>query len=37
MLDQIATVTGRLGYAWDRTMLYVKGGWAGVKGQTSMQ
>jgi outer membrane immunogenic protein len=30
-VDQIATVTGRLGYAWDRTMLYVKGGWAGVR------
>ena len=30
-IDQIATVTGKLGYAWDRTMLYAKGGWAGVR------
>ena len=29
-IDQIATVAGRLGYAWDRTMLYGKAGWAGV-------
>ena len=33
-IDQIATATGRLGYAWDRTMLYVKGGWAGVRVNT---
>jgi len=30
-INQIATATGRLGYAWDRTMLYVEGGWAGVR------
>jgi outer membrane immunogenic protein len=30
-IDQIATATGRLGYAFDRTMLYVKAGWAGVR------
>ncbi|HEY6025093.1 MAG TPA: outer membrane beta-barrel protein [Pseudolabrys sp.] len=26
--DELATVTGRLGYAWDRFMLYGKGGFA---------
>jgi outer membrane immunogenic protein len=30
-ISQIGTVTARLGYAWDRTMLYAKGGWAGVR------
>jgi outer membrane immunogenic protein len=30
-IDQIATATGRLGYTWDRTMIYAKAGWAGVK------
>jgi outer membrane immunogenic protein len=30
-IDRIATATPRLGYAWDRTMLYFKGGWAGVR------
>jgi len=30
-IDEIATVTGRLGYAWDRWMLYGKGGWADVR------
>src|SRR5262249_10232633 len=25
------TVAARFGYAWDRTMLYAKGGWAGVR------
>jgi len=30
-IDQIGTATVRLGYAWDRTMLYGKGGCAGVK------
>ncbi len=25
----LATVTGRVGYAWDRWLVYVKGGWAG--------
>lgn len=27
-IDWLGTVTGRLGYAWDRTLLYVKGGYA---------
>ena len=30
-IDQIGTVTARVGYAWDRTMLYAKAGWAGVR------
>jgi outer membrane immunogenic protein len=30
-IDQIGTATLRLGYAWDRTMLYAKGGWATVR------
>jgi outer membrane immunogenic protein len=30
-IDQIGTVTAKFGYAWDRTMLYAKGGWAGVR------
>jgi outer membrane immunogenic protein len=30
-IDQIGTVTAKLGYAWDRTMLYAKGGWAGAR------
>jgi outer membrane immunogenic protein len=30
-IDQIGTVTGKVGYAWDRTMLYAKAGWAGVR------
>ena len=30
-LDQIATVTGKLGYTWDRWMLYAKGGFAETK------
>jgi outer membrane immunogenic protein len=30
-IDRIGTVTPRLGYTWDRTMLYFKGGWAGVR------
>jgi outer membrane immunogenic protein len=28
-LNWLATITGRFGYAWDRWMLYAKGGWAG--------
>jgi len=28
-ISQIGTVAARVGYAWDRTMLYAKGGWAG--------
>ena len=32
-VEWIATITGRVGFAWDRTLLYVKGGgaWAGDK------
>ena len=30
-ISQIGTVAARVGYAWDRTMLYAKGGWAGAK------
>ncbi len=30
-INQIATATGRLGYAWDRWMLYAKGGFADAK------
>ncbi len=26
----LATATGRVGYAWDRWLVYVKGGWAGA-------
>ncbi len=29
-LDSVATVTGRLGYAWDNWLLYGKGGYAGA-------
>jgi outer membrane immunogenic protein len=29
--DQIGTVTARVGYTWDNTMLYAKAGWAGVR------
>lgn len=28
-LDALATITGRIGYAWDHWLLYAKGGWAG--------
>jgi outer membrane immunogenic protein len=27
-LDEIATVVGKLGFAWDAALLYAKGGWA---------
>ena len=30
-IDQIATATGKVGWAFDRTMLYVRAGWAGVR------
>ena len=30
-LDEIATVTGRLGYAWDQWMIYGKAGWADAR------
>jgi outer membrane immunogenic protein len=33
-IDKIGTVAPRLGYTWDRTMLYFKGGWAGVRVNT---
>jgi len=28
-LNWLATVEGRLGYSWNRTLVFVKGGWAG--------
>jgi len=34
-IDQIATVTGRLGYTWDQTLLYAKGGYAAARVDTS--
>ena len=34
--DWYAMITGRLGYAWDRTLLYVKGGAAFVPTQASV-
>jgi len=30
-IDQIGTITPRVGYTWDNTMLYGKVGWAGVR------
>jgi outer membrane immunogenic protein len=30
-IDKIGTIVPRLGYTWDRTMLFFKGGWAGVR------
>jgi outer membrane immunogenic protein len=30
-IDQIGTIAAKFGYAWDRTMLYGKAGWAGVR------
>jgi outer membrane immunogenic protein len=30
-VDSVASVTGRIGFAWDRFMLYFKGGWAWEK------
>ena len=30
-IDQIGTITPRVGYTWDNTMLYAKVGWAGVR------
>jgi len=27
-IDTLGSVTARVGYAWDRTLVYVKGGWA---------
>jgi opacity protein-like surface antigen len=36
-LDSLTTLRGRLGFAWDRTLLYATGGWAwsGVEVTTS--
>ena len=34
-IDQIYSVTGQLGYAWDRWLAYVKGGWAGASVELS--
>jgi outer membrane immunogenic protein len=34
-IDSLASVTGRVGYAWDRFLLYGKGGGAWVKGSHS--
>jgi outer membrane immunogenic protein len=30
-IDKVGTIAPRVGYTWDRTMLYFKGGWAGVR------
>lgn len=29
-IDWLATATGRVGYAWDRWLVFAKGGWAGA-------
>ena len=36
--DWVATVTGRLGYAWNNWMFFVKGGgaWAGFEGNSTL-
>ncbi len=34
-IDEIATVTGRLGYALPGWLFYVKGGWAGIRSSDS--
>ena len=34
-INQILTVTARLGYAWDRWLAYLKGGYAGAEIETS--
>jgi len=36
-IDSLASVTGRVGYAWDRFLGYVKGGGAWVRGSASFQ
>jgi outer membrane immunogenic protein len=36
-IDSLASVTGRVGYAWDRLLGYVKGGGAWVRGSSSFQ
>jgi outer membrane immunogenic protein len=35
-IDSIGTVTGRLGYAWDRVLLFAKGGGAWSRGEESV-
>lgn len=30
-IDVLLLITGRLGYAWDRSLIYVKGGYAGAR------
>jgi outer membrane immunogenic protein len=32
-IDRLGTITGRIGYSWDRALLYVKGGAAWVRDQ----
>lgn len=32
-ITSIWSATARLGYAWDQSLLYVKGGWAGARGE----
>ena len=34
-IDQIYSVTGQIGYAWDRWLAYAKGGWAGANVELS--
>ena len=36
-IDSLASVTGRVGYSWDRFLGYVKGGGAWVRGSASFQ
>jgi outer membrane immunogenic protein len=35
--DQLATLTGRLGYSWDRVLLYAKGGGAWARDEYNIQ
>ena len=34
-IDQLYSVTGQIGYAWDRWLAYAKGGWAGASVELS--
>ena len=34
-IDQLYSVTGQVGYAWDRWLAYAKGGWAGASVELS--
>ena len=36
-IDQLYSVTGQIGYAWDRWLAYAKGGWAGASVDLSTQ